>query len=65
MLNKYKTYICKCTSVQAFLVFYIHKIQQEHEQRNKVKQTDKYTICHTIKQMYKCNEKKNSDLIFP
>ncbi len=29
---------------------------------NKVKQTDKYTICHTIKQMYKLNEK--SYLIF-
>ncbi len=28
---------------------------------NKVKQTDKYTICHTIKQI----KKKNSAFIFP
>ncbi len=40
-----------CT-VQAFLVFYIHKIRYS-KNMNKVKQTDKYTICHTIKQMYK------------
>ncbi len=51
-----------CT-VQAFLVFYIHKIRYS-KNMNKVKQTDKYTICHTIKQMYKWNDKKNSALFF-
>ncbi len=45
-----------------FMVFYIHKIRYT-KNINKVKQTDKYPICHTIKQMYKLNEK--SAFIFP
>ncbi len=51
-LIKYKTSICKCTSVQAFLVFYIHKIRWS-KNMNKETKLNKYTICHTIKQMYK------------
>ncbi len=51
---------------QFFCVLYTYdKIEYGHEQRNKVKQTDIYTICHTKKQMYKLNEKKNSAFIFP
>ncbi len=34
------------------LVFYIHNIRYS-KNMNKIKKADKYTICHTIKQMYK------------
>ncbi len=42
--------ICKCTSVHAFLVFYIHKIRYS---KNMNKETKLKKLTNIIKQIYK------------
>ncbi len=47
-LNEYKTSICKCTSVQAFLVFYIHKIRYSKNMNKETKLNKQKNISFVI-----------------